>query len=155
GVELHTRMPVDDAIRAVSFRLVGDRAGHLPHALDTWMSPALLAVGVGIAVWVLWLAFRPAVAARTSSCRPMSRVRARFLVERYGADSLSYFALRADKEWFGYRDTLVAYRVQNGIALVSPDPIGPPAQRANAWAAFRELADEHGWAVAVMGAGAE
>src|SRR5262249_44206696 len=112
-------------------------------------------VGIGIAVWVLWLAFQPAVAARTSSFRPMSRDRARFLVERYGADSLSYFALRADKEWFGYRDTLVAYRVQNGIALVSPDPIGPAAQRADAWAAFRELADEHGWAVAVMGAGTE
>ncbi len=36
---------------------------------------------------------------------------------------------------------------------MSPDPIGPPAQRADAWAAFREMADEHGWAVAVMGAG--
>ena len=100
----------------------------------------------------MWLAFRPAVAARTSSFRPMSRERARFLVERYGSDSLSYFALRSDKDWFGYRDTVVAYRVHNGIALVSPDPVGPVSQRADAWAAFREFADEHGWSVAVMAA---
>jgi hypothetical protein len=35
------------------------------------MSPALLAVGVGIAVCVLWLAFRRAVTARGSSSRPI------------------------------------------------------------------------------------
>ena len=74
------------------------------------------------------------------------------IVERYGTDSLAYFALRDDKEHFGFRDTLVAYRVQNGIALVSPDPIGPVGQRADAWNAFREFADEHGWNVAAMGA---
>ena len=85
----------------------------------------------------------------------MSRERARFLVERYGSDSLSYFALRSDKEWFGHRDTVVAYRVHNGIALVSPDPVGPVSQRADAWSAFREFADEHGWSVAVMAACAD
>ena len=47
----------------------------------------------------------------------MSRERARFLVEKYGSDSLSYFALRSDKDWFGFKDTVVAYRVHNGIAL--------------------------------------
>ena len=80
---------------------------------------------------------------------------ARFIVERYGTDSLSYFALRDDKEWFGFRDTMVAYHVHNGVALVSPDPIGPVGQRAEAWGAFREFADEHGWPVAVMGASHE
>ena len=124
----------------------------LPQRLDTFLSPALLAVGIGIVVSVLWLAFRPAVSATSASFRPMSRERARYLVERYGSDSLSYFALRTDKDWFGYRDTVVAYRVHNGIALVSPDPVGPVSQRADAWSAFREFADEHGWSVAVMAA---
>ena len=45
--------------------------------------------------------------------------------------------------------------MHNGIALVSPDPIGPVGQRAEAWGAFREFADEHGWPVAVMGAGGD
>ncbi len=154
GVEVHgPRIPLDRAIAAVSMRMVGVRSVHLPTRLDTLLSPALLAVGIGIAISVAWLAFRPAVTARTSSFRPLSRERARYLVEKYGTDSLSYFALRSDKEWFGHRDSLVAYRVNNGIALVSPDPVGPISQRAEAWTAFREFADDHGWSVAVMAAG--
>ena len=156
GVELHgPRIPLDRAIAGVLLRLVGNHSVVLPHRVDTLLSPALLAVGVGIAISVAWLAFRPAVTARTTSFRPLSRERARFLVEKYGTDSLSYFALRSDKEWFGHRDSLVAYRVHNGIALVSPDPVGPVSQRAEAWTAFREFADDHGWAVAVMAAGAD
>ena len=125
----------------------------LPNSIDRLVSPALLAVGV-VHRAVVVLAAVPARGRRRglSSYRPLSRERARFIVERYGTDSLSYFALRDDKEWFGFRDTLVAYRVHNGIALVSPDPIGPVGQRAEAWGAFREFADEHGWPVAVMGA---
>ena len=42
-----------------------------------------------------------------------------------------------------------------GSRSVSPDPIGPVGQRAEAWAAFREFADEHGWPVAVMAACAD
>ena len=156
GVELHgPRMPLDRAISGVALRLLGNRSVKLPHRVDVLLSPALLAVGIGIAVSVAWLAFRPAVTARTASFRPLSRERARYLVEKFGTDSLSYFALRSDKEWFGHRDTIVAYRVHNGIALVSPDPVGPVSQRADAWAAFREFADDHGWPVAVMAASAE
>ena len=156
GVEIHgPRIPLDRAIGAVGLRLVGDQSIDLPHRVDVLLSPALLAVGIGIALSVLWLAFRPAVTARSSSFRPLSRERARYLVERYGTDSLSYFALRSDKEWFGHRDSFVAYRVHNGIALVSPDPVGPVSQRAEAWAAFREFADDHGWAVGVMAASAD
>jgi lysylphosphatidylglycerol synthetase-like protein (DUF2156 family) len=153
GVEIHgPRIPVDRAIGGVGLRLVGNRSIELPHRIDMLLTPALLAVGIGIALSVLWLAFRPAVTARTSSFRPLSRERARYLVERYGTDSLSYFALRSDKEWFGHRDSIVAYRVHNGIALVSPDPVGPVSQRTEAWTAFREFADDHGWSVAVMAA---
>ena len=156
GVALrHPKLSLNEIVGAVGERLVGIRSIGLPSRMDHLVSPALLAVGIGIALAFGWMLFRPAVAARASSFRPMSRDRARFLVERYGADSLSYFALREDKEWFGFRDTLVAYRVHNGIALVSPDPIGPVGQRAEAWSAFREFADEHGWPVAVMGASGE
>ena len=137
---------------AVSERLVGVHTIALPSTINRLISPALLAAGVAVALAVCWYLFAPAVSPRLSSFRPLSRDRARFIVERYGTDSLAYFALRADKEWFGFRDTLVAYRVHNGIALVSPDPIGPVGQRAEAWGAFREFADEHGWPVAVMGA---
>jgi lysylphosphatidylglycerol synthetase-like protein (DUF2156 family) len=38
------------------------------------------------------------------------------------------------------------------VCLVSPDPIGPVAEREATWAAFYHFALEHGWSVAVMGA---
>ena len=36
---------------------------------------------------------------------------------------------------------------------MSPDPIGPPEERAALWAGFRRFADEHGWPIAVLAAG--
>jgi lysylphosphatidylglycerol synthetase-like protein (DUF2156 family) len=45
----------------------------------------------------------------------------------------------------------VAYAVLGGVALVSPDPIGPEGERAAVWAAFRRFADGQGWIVAGMG----
>ncbi len=81
--------------------------------------------------------------------------RARDIVRRHGASTLDYFALRSDKRWFFHRDTLVAYAVYGGVCLISPDPIGPPEDRAQAWSAFRRFADSHGWVTAVMGAGEE
>ena len=151
----HPELAVPRIAAAVSERLIGVKSIDLPHNIDRLMSPALLAVGLVVALSFCWLLFRPAVSPRLTSYRPLSKDRARFIVERYGTDSLSYFALRDDKERFGFRDTLVAYRVHNGVALVSPDPIGPVGQRAEAWGAFREFADEHGWPVAVMGASAD
>jgi lysylphosphatidylglycerol synthetase-like protein (DUF2156 family) len=153
GVALRRpNLSLAEIAQAVTERLVGVQSVDLPPRIDRLMTPAMLGVGIGIALTFCWLLFRPAVAHRVTSFRPMSRERARFLIERYGGDSLSYFALRDDKEWFGFRDTLVSYKVHNGIALVSPDPVGPVGQRTEAWGAFREFADEHGWPVAVMGA---
>jgi lysylphosphatidylglycerol synthetase-like protein (DUF2156 family) len=151
----HPDLSLPRIATAVAERLIGIKWVGLPNGIDRLVSPALLSVGVAIALAFSWLLFRPAVSARLSSYRPLSRERARFIVDKYGVDSLSYFALRDDKEWFGFRDTLVAYRVHNGIALVSPDPVGPVGQRTEAWGAFREFSDEHGWPVAVMGASAE
>ncbi len=154
GVALrHPNLSIAEISQAVTERLVGIQSVDLPPRIDHLVTPAMLGVGIGIALAFCWLLFRPAVAPRVTSFRPVSPERARFLVERYGCDSLSYFALREDKEWFGFRDTLVSYKVHNGIALVSPDPVGPVGQRTEAWGAFREFADEHGWPVAVMAAG--
>jgi lysyl-tRNA synthetase class 2 len=77
---------------------------------------------------------------------------ARVVLAEYGGDTLSYFALREDKRWFFWGESLVAYAVLNGTCLVSPDPVGPEAERAAVWAAFRAHADAHGWSVAVLGA---
>ena len=154
GVELRRpRLPLPSAFGAVGLRLFGDRSVALPHRIDTFAvaGAARRRYRHRALRRVAGVPARRSRRARHRSVRSRGE-RARYLVERYGTDSLSYFALRNDKEWFGHRDTMVAYRVHNGIALVSPDPIGPVSQRAEAWAAFREFADDHGWPVAVMGA---
>ncbi len=45
----------------------------------------------------------------------------------HGADTLSFFKLRADKHYFfdAERTAFVGYRVENGVLLLSGDPIGP------------------------------
>ena len=57
----------------------------------------------------------------------MNRLNAGDIVRRHGGDTLSYFALRDDKEHWFWNETLIAYAVHNGVCLVSPDPIGPEA----------------------------
>ena len=78
--------------------------------------------------------------------------RARAIVDRYGGDTLDYFALRDDKSWLFSGNTLVAYSVINRVMLVSPDPIGPVNERLDAWSDAMDLADTNGWYSRVLGA---
>ena len=110
----------------------------------------LAAVGFGLVAVLGWQLLRPVIHRVVDHSRA-ERTRAGHAVARYGADSLAYFALRDDKQYFFFGETVVAYAVIGGVALVSPDPIGPVGERATAWAAFRRFADESGWIVACMG----
>ncbi len=80
---------------------------------------------------------------------------ARGIVERYGNDTLSPFALRGDKRYFFAvdRDAVVAYRVVAGVALVSGDPIGEAAAIRGVLRGFAAYAEERGWLVAALGVG--
>jgi lysyl-tRNA synthetase, class II len=62
------------------------------------------------------------------------------LVRRHGSDTLAYFNLRRDKHYLFSpdRSAFVGYRIENGVLLISGDPVGPePALPA----LFRELSD--------------
>ena len=74
------------------------------------------------------------------------------VVNDYGGDTLAFFALRDDKSWFFSGNSVVAYAVRNGVCLVSPDPIGPPEERAATWADFADHADRRGWSIAIVAA---
>jgi lysyl-tRNA synthetase class 2 len=78
------------------------------------------------------------------------RVRARVLAR--GTDSLAYFALRDDKQHFLLGDSVVAYAVFGRVALISPDPIGPPGDLERTLSAFHAFATEQGWIVAILAA---
>ncbi|HZU81077.1 MAG TPA: phosphatidylglycerol lysyltransferase domain-containing protein, partial [Acidimicrobiales bacterium] len=154
GRHPHRFIPVWRAARAVLERLVGVQSVRLTDRLDDFLAPSLLAVGIVTAVACLILVTRPAVDRRMSAGRA-AELRARDIVRRHGQGTLDYFALRSDKRWFFHRDSLVAYAIYSGVCLVSPDPVGPRAEREQVWAAFRRFADDRGWVVSVMGASEE
>jgi lysylphosphatidylglycerol synthetase-like protein (DUF2156 family) len=121
----------------------------IPHRPGSVLIPILNTADLGLALAAGWLLFRP-VADRLPPGGGMERARA--IVRAHGGDTLAYFALREDKGHFFWGNSLVAYAVDHGVCLVSPDPIGPPAERAAVWAAFRAFADASGWTVAILGA---
>lgn len=89
---------------------------------------------------------------RTGTAREEAFARALAIIDEYGGDTLDYFALRDDKSWFFTGDSVVAYSVINGVMLVSPDPIGPPADRAEVWSDVMDLAQSNNWQTTVLAA---
>jgi lysylphosphatidylglycerol synthetase-like protein (DUF2156 family) len=143
------------AVQAATERLVGIAGIPVGGRLDQFLVPVLVAVSLGLVVYSGWLLFSPVVAKRLAPPEPGDADRARGIVRGANGGTLAYFALRDDKRWFFWRDSLVAYAVSQGVALVSPDPIGPTVERQQVWRAFRQFADDHGWPIAVMGASEE
>jgi lysyl-tRNA synthetase class 2 len=141
-------------------RFVGVNNIALPDTASDFVDPSLLAVGVTLFVSALYLLTRPVVDRRLSMTgrgaeRRLAELRAREIVRRHGRGTLDYFSLRDDKQFFFFRDSLVAYAVYGGVALVSPDPIGPEAERSEAFSAFRAYAEGRGWTIGVIGASGE
>ena len=82
--------------------------------------------------------------------------RLRHLLDRYGdADSLGYFALRADKSlmWAPSGRAAVAYRVVGGVSLAAGEPIGDRSVWPDAIAAWLADCSRHGWTPAVLACG--
>jgi lysylphosphatidylglycerol synthetase-like protein (DUF2156 family)/UDP-2,3-diacylglucosamine pyrophosphatase LpxH len=109
---------------------------------------------IGTVVLVLATALPGREHRRTGEERARAFERARAIFDRYGGDTLDYFALRDDKSWLFSGNTLIAYSVINRVMLVSPDPIGPVDERADAWSDAMDLADTNGWYITVLGASA-
>jgi lysylphosphatidylglycerol synthetase-like protein (DUF2156 family) len=147
-------------IMACVERLAGQYEISLPDRVSDFVNPTLLAIGISLIVLTIFFLTRPVVDRRlstsaTSRERRLAELRAREIVRRHGHGTLDYFALRDDKQFFFYRDSLVAYAVYGGVALISPDPIGPEAERTEVFSAFREFAEARGWTIGVMAAGEE
>jgi lysylphosphatidylglycerol synthetase-like protein (DUF2156 family) len=132
----------------------------LPDRVDDFVDPVLATIGASLIVSLLYFLTRPVVDRRlsqqgTGAERRLGEMRARDIVRRHGRGTLDYFALRDDKQFFFFRDSLVAYAVYGGVALISPDPIGPESERTEVFSAFRAYAEAHGWTIGVMAAGEE
>jgi lysylphosphatidylglycerol synthetase-like protein (DUF2156 family)/UDP-2,3-diacylglucosamine pyrophosphatase LpxH len=114
----------------------------------------IVAVISATAILVLATALPGREHRRRGQARAEAFGRARAIFDRYGGDTLDYFALRDDKSWLFSGNTLIAYSVINRIMLVSPDPIGPVDERLDAWSDAMDLADTNGWYICVLGASA-
>ena len=150
---LGSHRPTNATIGALVERLAGNSTIPLPG--DTpFVTPALAATGLGLAIAVAVILLAPRRPPKPSERQHLAdRARARSILELHGGDTLAYFALRDDKRWFFTGESMVAYGVRNGVCLVSPDPIGPSEDWADVWSDFTAFADQHGWTLAVLGAG--
>lgn len=128
------------------------RRDQLHHA----SSAASAVLGAVFAVVLLWsLTSARAPTALPPAAHRAERERARAVVRAHGGGTLDYFALRDDKDWFFVGRTVVAHAVRGGVCLVSPDPVGPVEERAEAWAEFCDYVATYGWSLAVLGASAD
>ncbi|WP_245549050.1 bifunctional lysylphosphatidylglycerol flippase/synthetase MprF [Nocardia exalbida] len=94
---------------------------------------------------------------RTGRPQPGEVYRVAELVGRTEDDPLAPFALHSSKSYFFNASSTAAigYRTRFGIAVVAGDPIGDRAAFPELVAAFSDFAVNHGWRVAVLGAGPE
>ncbi len=75
---------------------------------------------------IAYVIFRPLAAPRALPS-PEARQVASNLVRAHGDDTLAFFKLRADKHYLFSEDrrAFVGYTIENGVLLLSGDPVGP------------------------------
>ena len=116
---------------------------------DRW-EDLFFAVTLVLVARALYLWLRP-VSERIRQSADDRRIAGR-LVRAHGDDSLAFFSLRRDKNYFfsPTRRSFLAYRVLAGTALVSGDPIGAPDEFAELLAEFRRVCHARGWRLALL-----
>ena len=125
-----------------------------------WLDDVTAAIGLtfGIAALLLggYFLLRSAEPRPRRSDADTAALR-RLLAEHGAADSLGYFALRADKAvvFSASGKAAVAYRVVAGVALVSGDPLGDREAWPAAMDAYRERCRRYGWVPAALGCSEE
>ena len=123
------------------------------HHHFAWIPLTVHVVELGTLLAIAYVVFRPLAAPRAL---PDSRARhlAAELVRSYGRDTLSFFKLRGDKQYFFSTDrqAFVGYRIENGVLLLSGDPVGPEAALDPLLAQLRAFADARGLKLGAIGA---
>ncbi|WP_371497303.1 phosphatidylglycerol lysyltransferase domain-containing protein [Kitasatospora sp. NBC_00374] len=145
-----------DSILYVLLRLI-TLSGVVEYAdveLPGWVDLGINLFGAALLLLALRALFRSPRGRR--HLEPEDEQRLRALLDRHGGrDSLGYFALRRDKSvcWSPSGKAAVLYRVVNGVALASGDPIGDPEAWPQAIERWWEEVRRHAWVPAVTGAG--
>jgi len=119
----------------------------LPLAVHLFELPMLFAIA--------YVIFRPLTAPRALPS-PAARQVASELVRAHGADTLAFFKLRADEHYLFDEagQAFVGYRIENGVLLLSGDPVGPRDAFPALLGQVREFADARGLKLGALGASA-
>ena len=123
------------------------------HAHFAWIPLAVHLIELGTLIAIAYVIFRPLAAPRALP-DPAARGLAARLVRAHGSDTLSFFKLRGDKQYFFSADgaAFVGYRIENGVLLLSGDPVGPSAAIGPLLAELRAFADARGLKLGAVGA---
>jgi len=107
----------------------------------------------GTLLVIAYVIFRPLTVPRTPPS-PAARRVASDLVRAHGADTLAFFKLRADGHYIFSEDrrAFVAYAIENGVLLLSGDPVGPAEALPGLLQQVREFADGRGLKLGALGA---
>ncbi len=149
GVPFSLRAALWDSIRALA-GLAPHGSEYLPGGFAKWFPASVLSIAAIGVIWAAEVWVRPWRQRLFSGAGDQER--AENIVRRCGGDTLAPFALRLDKQWFFTGQSLIAYRVVRGVAVVSGDPVGPPEETEATIGAFLSHARSRGWRVAILGA---
>jgi lysyl-tRNA synthetase class 2 len=105
-------------------------------------------LGIAGALMFLFLVLKTFVQDQPPS--PDRKARAERIVRTWGDDTLDYFALRRDKNYYFSADgrSLIAYLYVRGVAMVAGDPVGPPEDTARTIDEFLHFCAGRGWRTA-------
>jgi lysyl-tRNA synthetase class 2 len=123
------------------------------HHHFAWIPLGVHLMEVATLLAIAYVIFRPLAAPRALPSHA-ARHRAAELVRAHGSDTLSYFKLRADKHYLfspGQR-AFVGYRIENGVLLLSGDPVGAEDAIGPLLDGVRAFAEARGLRLAALGA---
>jgi lysyl-tRNA synthetase, class II len=127
--------------------------GYLFHHRLVWVPLGVHMVELGTLMAMAYVIFRP-LAVPSALPGPASRRTAAELVHSHGSDTLSFFKLRTDKHYFFGHDrrAFVGYRIENGVLLLSGDPVGPDEALPELLSELRAFAEVRALRLGAVGA---
>ncbi len=146
------RRPVLAAVLGLAV-VIGSAVILNAHGMPSRVGDLISVTTVLFALWALMLWLGPFPEHVRQSLE--ERHRARELVDSFGRDSLAFFTLRRDKSYCfsDSGNSFLAYRLVGSSALISGDPVGESSEFHDLLEDFVRRASDHGWRVAVVGAG--
>jgi lysyl-tRNA synthetase class 2 len=119
----------------------------------SWVPLGAGLLGLFSLLAIAYVVFRPLAAPRSLPDAQLRRTAAE-LVRRHGSDTLSFFKLRRDAHYLFSPDgsAFVGYRIENGVLLVSGDPVGPVGALPAVAREVCRFAELHGLELGAIGA---